>query len=184
MSNKMKQHAITSDLDHSWSTPCCAAMVSSRDESGQPNIISVAWFMRASLEPPIFAVALGKKSLSCESIIASGEFVLAIPGQSLAREFMYCGTHSGTEVDKFDTCGLTALDGQHVRAPLISECLSNLECRVIAEQDAGDHRVFCGQVLASWSAEQDGEPLLIVGERDGYHLVHEESGFRFGTVRH
>ena len=179
----MKQQPITSDLDRPWSTPMQALMVTSRDRDGRPNIVAVAWFMRASMEPPVFAVGLGKKSLSCANITASGEFVIAVPGQNLASELMYCGMHTGSEVDKFAACKLTALDGEHVRAPLIGECLHNLECRIVVAQDVGDHRVFCGEVVAAWSTELDGEPLLIVGERGGYQVVHEEAGFRLGGIR-
>ena len=179
----MKQHPITTDLDRSWSTPCQTAMVTSRDTDGAANIIAVGWLMRAGMEPPIYAIGLGKKSQSCANITASDEFVLAIPGRDLGPALMYCGTHSGSEVDKFAACNLTALDGQQVRAPLIGECLHNLECRVVSAQDLGDHRVFCGEVVASWSGDQDGEPLLIVGEQGGYETIHEEAGFRLGVIR-
>jgi flavin reductase (DIM6/NTAB) family NADH-FMN oxidoreductase RutF len=41
------------------------------------------------------------------------------------------GTCSGADTDKFDKFGLTPLKGKHVGAPLIKECLANIECKVI-----------------------------------------------------
>lgn len=42
------------------------------------------------------------------------------------------GTCSGADTDKFEKFGLTPVEARHVRAPLIGECLANIECRVIA----------------------------------------------------
>lgn len=171
------------DVDRSWNTPEKAVMVTSVDGDGKGNIIAVGWLMRASMDPPVYAIGLGKKSQSGRNIAASGEFVIAVPGTDLARELMYCGTHSGAEVDKFTEAGLTAAPGKVVKAPLIEECLVNAECRVIAVQEIGDHRVFFGEVQVAWKSEKEGKHLLIVGEENGYELVHEEAGFRLGTVK-
>ena len=157
--------------------------MTSVDEAGKANIITVGWTMRASTEPPTFAIGLGMRSHSCANISRSGEFVIALPGADLAKEAMYCGTHSGTEVDKFAEAGLTALDAKCVRAPLIGECLANLECKVVASHDLSDHRVFFGEVQACWGADRDVKPLLSVGDDAGYEVIHEEGRFKLGKAR-
>ena len=166
-----------------WKPPERVALVTSVDEEGKPNIISVGWVMRANADPPMFAIGVGHKSKSCASISAGGEFVIGIPGVDLAREVIYCGTHSGSRVDKFAETGLTPVSGREVKAPLIGECLANMECRVAATQDLEECRIFFGEVLACWFSEEPGEPLLIIGEGSGYELVHEAVGFRLGRVR-
>ena len=50
-------------------------LVTSVDGAGKANIIAVGWAMRANMSPPVFAIGLGKKSHSCASIAASGEFI-------------------------------------------------------------------------------------------------------------
>jgi flavin reductase (DIM6/NTAB) family NADH-FMN oxidoreductase RutF len=41
------------------------------------------------------------------------------------------GTCSGLDVDKFARFGLTPVAAKHVPAPLIQECLANIECQVV-----------------------------------------------------
>ncbi|MFC1526259.1 flavin reductase family protein [Candidatus Latescibacterota bacterium] len=178
----MKEVSI-GDGEKLWGPPERVVLVTSVDGEGKANIISVGWAMRANMAPPVFAIGLGKKSHSCASISASGEFVFCLPGTSLAQQVMYCGTHSGREVDKFAETGLTALPASRVKAPLIGECLASFECRVVASQDIGDHRVFFGEVLATWQGERREPHLLVVGEGAGYETVHEEGSFRLGAVR-
>lgn len=170
-------------IDRCWPPPERVVLVTSTDPAGKPNIISVGWKMRASVTPPVFAIGLGKTSHSGQNILASQEFVLAVPGGDLAEAVMYCGTRSGRDVDKFRDTGLTPAPAKAVKASLIAECLANLECRVIAVQEIGDHRVFFGEVVACWTSEREGKPLLVVGETGGYDLLYQEGRFRLGTVK-
>lgn len=41
------------------------------------------------------------------------------------------GVCSGDETDKFDKFKLTPVQGKYVEAPLIGECLANIECTVV-----------------------------------------------------
>ena len=158
-------------------------LVTSVDDSGKPNMIAVGWTMRCNSDPPAFAICLGKKSHSCASVTGSCEFVIGIPGTGLAEQVMFCGTHSGRDVDKFAETGLTAGKGKVVTAPLIQECLANLECKVVATQDMGDHRVFFGEVKACWQSDRRERPLLTIGEEAGYELLYEREPFRLGAVK-
>ena len=167
-----------------WGAPERVVLVSSADAEGRANLIAVGWAMRASMEPGVFAIGLGQKSHSCANITAAREFVLCIPGADLAEPVLYCGRHSGREVDKFAETGLTAAPARQVSAPLVAECLANYECRVIATQDIGDHRVFFGEVAASWETERaESRPLIITGEGTGYEVLHADDIFRLGAVR-
>jgi flavin reductase len=49
-------------------------------------------------------------------------------------------------------------------APLIDGALGWLECRLHAEQDAGDHTLFVGEVLAA-ERGRAVPPLLYLGQR-------------------
>jgi len=69
------------------------------------------------------------------------------------------------------------------KAPLIGERLANFECRVVATQDIGDHRVFFGEMVACWKGDSDNRHLLVVGPGSGYDQVHEEGTFRLGAVK-
>ncbi|MEW6749587.1 MAG: flavin reductase family protein [Candidatus Latescibacterota bacterium] len=172
-------------LDACWNAPEKAVLVTSVDAQGRANIIAVGWLMRANISPPVYAIGINDRSHSGRNIAATLDFVIGVPGAELARAVMFCGTHTGAEVDKFAACGLTSLPARTVRAPLIGECLANLECRVVGVQHLEDHRVFFGQVQACWvAAGREGRhDLLIVGQSGGWQVAYEEKGFRLGTVR-
>jgi len=57
--------------------------------------------------------------------------VIAISTVDLIDKVVGVGTCSGADTDKFEKFSLTAVKGKIVKAPLISECLANIECRVI-----------------------------------------------------
>ena len=177
------QEVPFAEVDRAWNTPEKAVLVSSVDPSGRPNLIAVGWLMRANMSPPVYAIGINRKSQTGRNIVATGEFVMAIPGQDQARQFMYCGTHTGADVDKFADTGLTPLPARTVSAPLVAGCRANLECRVVGVQQVADHQVFFGEVKVAWAAAAPGRPLLIVGAESGYVTVYEEAGFRLGTVR-
>ena len=178
----MRQVAVE-EVEKLWTAPERVVLVTSVDEAGKSNIIAVGWAMRANMSPPVFGIGLGMKSHSCASITASGEFVFALPGTDLAQQVMYCGTHSGREVDKFAETGMTPLEASQVKAPLIGECRANFECRVVASQDIQDHRIFFGEVVNTWQGDGEHAHLLVVGTQSGYDQVYEEGYFRLGSVR-
>jgi len=178
----MKEMPVGDNIDSAWTGPERVVLATSVDRLGKSNIITIGWVMRTNMDPPVLAIGLSKGSYSCANISRTGEFVLAIPGLTLAEAVMYCGSHSGAEVDKFKEAGLTPTEARIVRPPLIEECLCNLECKVIATQEVHSHRVFFGEVVAHWSKENKERSLLIVGEESGYETVHEQASFRLGAV--
>jgi len=171
------------DVGKAWGPPERVVLVTSTDGEGRPNIISVGWAMQADMNPAAFAIGLGQRSHSCANITASGQFVFALPGAGLGEEVIYCGTHSGRDVDKFAETGLTPLPAAVVDAPLIEECVANFECKVVATQDIRTHRIFFGEVVACWLGDRPEPHMIIVGEGAGYELTYEEAGFRLGSVK-
>ena len=89
------------------------------------------------------------------------------------------------DVDKFARTGLTPEKAQHVRSPLIKECLSYLECRLQEEFPTGDHQLMVGEVLAAYARPgvlaADGlydlaraHPLFHIG-RDRFTTLSDQS---------
>ena len=131
----------------------------------------------------MMAISVAPPRFTHDLIAGSGEFVLAWPGEDLAEATMYCGTHSGRDVDKFRETGLTPVRGKHVRAPLIKECLANLECRLVNRMTTGDHTVFAGEILAVWVRDEPGRQLCSIDHSGGYDFLLERGGYRFGIVK-
>ncbi|MDI6641544.1 MAG: flavin reductase family protein, partial [Elusimicrobiota bacterium] len=111
------------------------------DETGKPNIIPLGWSMPTSHQPPLVAISVGNTRYSYKLISKTKEFVLSFPSEKMSKEVMFCGTHSGQDIDKFKETGLTALPAKTVKPPLIKECIVNFECKVVSELKTGDHTI-------------------------------------------
>ncbi len=153
---------------HTLLYPRPVVLVSCVDSKGKRNIITLAWSMPVSFTPPMVAISVGFQRESYRMIMESGEFVINIPSSELVKEVLLCGTISGRNFDKFREAGLTAASAKKVRAPIITECLAHLECKVEKTIEAGDHMVFIGRVLEAYAeknfAERRKDVLLYLGE--------------------
>ncbi len=165
-----------------WKRPERIVLAVSRKPDGSGNIITLGWKMRTSFRPPMIAISVGKTRFSHGLILREGEFVLAVPGESVARDVLFCGTHSGRSVDKFAETGLTPLEARLVRAPLIAECIVNFECRVMGTLETGDHTIFAGEVVASWLAERPERPLLSIDDNPAYRQLARGAGHTLGSI--
>jgi flavin reductase (DIM6/NTAB) family NADH-FMN oxidoreductase RutF len=135
------------------------------DTNGRPNVMTAGWTMLCSGSPPMVAVAIGKTRYTHAQILSSKEFVLAMPSVGMKEAVLLCGTHSGRDTDKFKEAKLTALTGLQVRAPLVGECLVNLECRLENTLDTGSHTIFVGRIVQAWvsTAQPEGKRLFNLG---------------------
>lgn len=119
------------------------------------NIITLAWNMPLSHKPALLGISVAKTHLSAELIRESEEFIVNVPSLDLLRSVVYCGTHSGREVDKFKETGLTPEKAnQLIKTPLVKECIGHLECYLRDVKEVGDHFLFIGEVISA-SAQED-----------------------------
>ena len=166
-----------------WESPERVVLAVSVDEEGRADIIALGWKMYTSSYPRMVAISVGKTRHSHGLISQGGEFVLAIPGEDMAEAVLYCGTHSGRDVDKFREAKLTPCRARFVKPPLIEECIANMECRVVGKLDTGDHTIFVGEIVASWVSEERKRNLLCIGYESGYEYVGGGEGYRFGVIK-
>ena len=154
--------------------PYNTSLVTCCDAKGQPNIIAIAWLVPVSVRPPLVGMSIRPTRHSYGLIRAAGEFVINVAPHEIARQVLFCGRRSGRDVDKFAVTGLTPGQAQHVRPPIIEECIAHLECRVVQDVEAGDHRFVIAEVLSAYTRpgilDDDGlynlsrvHPLLHLG---------------------
>lgn len=101
----------------------------STQEEGRSNVMTLTWHMVVDFTPRI-ALATGPWNFSFHALMRTKECVLAVPALDLAEKTVAIGDCSGADTDKFERFGLTPLPAAKVKAPLISECLGCIECRV------------------------------------------------------
>ncbi|MFH1437013.1 MAG: flavin reductase family protein [Pseudomonadota bacterium] len=113
----------------------------------EPNIITIAWAMPVSKDPPYVAISVGANRYSHRLITKKEEFVICVPPLKLMNKVWTCGTISGASADKFREAGLTPRKLEELATPGIEECIAHLECRVVNAIKAGDHTVFIGEIV-------------------------------------
>jgi flavin reductase (DIM6/NTAB) family NADH-FMN oxidoreductase RutF len=92
------------------------------------NLMTISWTMLMDFTPR-FASTTGALNYSFAALRRTRECVIAIPTVDMLDTVI--GTCSGADTDKFARFGLTPVAGQCVRAPLVKECLANIECTVV-----------------------------------------------------
>ncbi len=177
----MKKTAITKAADaYRLLNPGAVALISVGDGT-KDNLFSVTWNMPVRRDPGMIAILSGKRHYSYPFIERTGEFGINIPGADIAGAVLGCGRTSGSTVaDKFERFGLTRQNAERIRAPLVTEAVGNLECRVCQIVDLGASSLLIAQILAACAAElhfKDGGWCY----ENGLQLLHHLGGDRFCT---
>ncbi len=129
--------------------PLPAVMVSAGDKAGNTNIITIAWTGTICTNPAMLYISVRPERYSYDMIRESGEFVVNITTEALAKVTDYCGVRSGRDVDKWKETGLTPGKANELSyAPIIEECPVNIECKVTEVKELGSHHMFMAEVVS------------------------------------
>jgi flavin reductase (DIM6/NTAB) family NADH-FMN oxidoreductase RutF len=118
--------------------------------------MTVSAFSSVSLSPPLVLVCASRASETCAVIQRTGYFavnILAEQQRDLSQRF----SDPSLEGRRFE--GLT-FDFGTSALPLLAETSASLECRVVDNHVAGDHRVIIGEVLHTRTTHHP--PLLFL----------------------
>ena len=137
-------------------------------DGGKYNIMTISWHMVMDFTPR-FAMLTGPWNHSYKALVKNKECVIAIPTVDLARTVVGIGACSGSDTDKFEKFGLTPLKAKSVRAPLVAECLANIECRVV--DHIAKHDIFVLDAVRAWVDEKRKERRTIHARGDGRFVV-------------
>jgi flavin reductase (DIM6/NTAB) family NADH-FMN oxidoreductase RutF len=116
--------------------------------------MTVSAFTEVSLEPPLVLVCADKGSNTLPVIRSGGVFALNV----LARDQQALSARFATKKDEDKRFDGLETDAGRTGAPLLRGVAVNIDCRVVAAHEHGDHVVFIGQVEEVRSF--DREPLL------------------------
>ena len=117
---------------------------------GKPHVMAMSWHMMVEFEPPLIACVVSERDYSFTALNLTGECVIAIPPSRIVRKVIQVGNCHGSKTDKSAAFGLTAAPARQVRAPLISECFANLECKVTDRTLVSAYDLFILQVVKAW----------------------------------
>lgn len=134
--------------------PMHTVLVSCVGKTRKSNIITLAWVMPTSIDPPLVAVSIAPRRHSYKLIEETKEFVVNIPTIDILNETLFCGRKSGKTYSKFKETGLTAARARKVKTPIIKECIAHLECKLQSQFKTGDHTIFVGEVVEAYANKE------------------------------
>jgi flavin reductase (DIM6/NTAB) family NADH-FMN oxidoreductase RutF len=138
---------------------------------GRTNIMTMSWHMMVEFVPPLIACVVSPADYSYKALRRTKECVIAIPTVDLASKVVEIGNCSGQDVDKFKVFGLTAVRAKMVAAPLVAECLANLECKVVDTRMANKYAMFMLEVVKGWTDAASQERRTFHANGDGTFVV-------------
>ena len=142
---------------------------------GQANIMTMSWHMMMDFEPPIIGCIISNRNYTFDILKTTMECVINIPTVELVEKVVGCGNTSGRKVDKFKVFGFTRVPASCIRPPLIEECYSNLECKVVDGKMISKYNFFILEVLKAWIDPAKKVPKTIHHRGRGAFMVAGET---------
>jgi len=132
-------------------------------DGGRNNIMTISWTMVMDFTPQ-FAITTGEWNYSYRALEKTRECVIAIPTVDMLDTVVVIGTCSGADTDKFARFGLTPGAAREVGAPLIGECIANIECKVVDIVER--HNIVVLDAVAAWfdGTRKERRTLHAVGD--------------------
>jgi flavin reductase (DIM6/NTAB) family NADH-FMN oxidoreductase RutF len=120
--------------------------------------LTVGSLVSISLEPALVGVSIGHASQSHTPMRDAGRFAASL----LAGDQEALAQHFARSVPPIALWEGIELHESELPEPLLAGAVAWLECRIVAEHEAGDHTVFVGEVL-SVELGRSGPALVYVG---------------------
>lgn len=158
---------------HFWIEPGPVILLTTTHQ-GQFNVMTAGFHMMLQHEPPLIGCIVGPWDYSFKALKTTKECVIAIPTVDMAATVVDIGNCSGETVDKMQAFHLTPLQGKHVQAPLIAECLANIECRVVDTSKVNKYDLFIFEAVFVWTDSKRKEKRTIHHKGDGTFIVDGE----------
>jgi flavin reductase (DIM6/NTAB) family NADH-FMN oxidoreductase RutF len=136
---------------------------------GKPNVMTMGFHMMIQHAPPLIGCVIGPWDHSYQALKKTGECVIAIPPVDLAETVVDIGNCSG--VDKFERFGLRTRRATDVAAPLLADCLANIECRVADPSLVDRYNLFILEAKRIWIDENRKERRTMHHRGDGSFTV-------------
>jgi len=106
--------------------------------------LTVGSLVSISLEPALVGVSIGHASQSHTPMRDAGRFAASL----LAGDQEALAQHFARSVPPIALWDGIELHESELPEPLLEGAVAWLECRVVAEHEAGDHTIFVGEVLS------------------------------------
>jgi flavin reductase (DIM6/NTAB) family NADH-FMN oxidoreductase RutF len=138
------------------------------NDGNKDNVMTISWTMVLDFTP-VFAMTTGEWNYSFAALRKTRECVISIPTVDMLDKVVGIGTCSGADTDKFAEFKLTPEKARKVRAPLIRECLANIECNVV--DIVKKHNIVVLEGVAAYFDASRKEKRTVHAVGDGTFIV-------------
>ena len=135
------------------------------------NVMTISWQMVMDFTPRI-AITTGAWNESYETLLRTEECCLCIPTFEMLDTVVGIGTTHGSECNKFDHFNLKTRKGSKVKAPVITNCLAAIECKL--EDFIEQHGIFVFKGVQLWENKKKQEKRVIHANGDGTFFADGE----------
>ncbi len=135
-------------------------------DSNRATAMAASWHTYLSFDPPLYGVSIASKRFTHKLIMKHKEFGVNFLPFEMSKLIWDTGSISGAEVDKFERFKIRKFAGKKIKAPLIADSISILECKVVDVVGTGDHDLFVGEIIHAWYREDlfDEDGVLIASK--------------------
>ena len=124
---------------------------------GHIRALTANSFTSLSLNPPLVLFCLGKDTKAGQCIRNVSGFAVSILGRDQQELSSYfAGSWKQDDPPPFR---FTTWEG----GPRLDGCIAALGCTIHAIHEGGDHWIVVGQVVATYRADDTGDPLVFFG---------------------
>jgi flavin reductase (DIM6/NTAB) family NADH-FMN oxidoreductase RutF len=159
------------------------ALVTSMNEDGRLNAAPFSSYNYLCTDPPIIGMGVTDRPSggfvpkdTARNIRRTGEFVVNVVTEDLAKEMNICATDFPAEVDELEMAGLATTPSQIVKVPRIKQAHAALECREYATMEIGRSRIILGRVVAIYVEDKFVDPAGPYVRAEELHAIGRMNG--------
>jgi flavin reductase (DIM6/NTAB) family NADH-FMN oxidoreductase RutF len=159
------------------------ALVTSMNEDGRLNAAPFSSYNYLCTDPPIIGMGVTNRpdgafvpKDTARNIRRTGEFVVNVVTEDIARQMNICATDFPPEVDELEMAGLTTVPSHVVKVPRIEQAHAALECREYTTMEIGRSRIILGRVVAMYIEDRFVDPAGPYVRAEELHAIGRMNG--------
>lgn len=159
------------------------ALITSMDEEGKLNAAPFSAYNYLCTDPPIIGVGVTNRSNeeyvpkdTARNIRRTGEFVVNIVTEDIARQMNICATEFPAEMNELELAGLTTVPSEKIKVPRIAEAHAALECREFTTMEIGRSRIILGRVVGVFVEDRFVDPEGPFIKAEELHAIGRMNG--------
>lgn len=145
------------------------AFLTVKSRSADLNTMTIGWGSLGIMwDIPVFMVAVRPSRYTFRLIEDADNFTVTLPFSDMSEQLMFCGTHSGKDIDKIKGGNLITLPAQKVSSPIIeAKSARYYECKIVQAtamdrnkissehvqkfyQDSSCHTYYFGEIVSCY----------------------------------